>query len=172
LKSNASEALAGGHREPGTTLSSEWKGRLGLAARRAPEYYETSDAVVDTPHALAIRIALDELGLSAIFCVQGVPTIAILNLQQFDASRVVDLHGALWNQGLASLLLVVAGTRRAPTRSRENLTRNGAKNSTSAALSKHWMPPLRHLKSVTSYLVRSQGDSGKSTRIISGKGTN
>ena len=94
------------HAQP---ISSEWKGRLGLATRHAPEYYESSDAVIDTPHALAIRIALDELGLSAVFCVQGVPTIAILNLEQFDASRVVDLHGALWNQGLASLFLVVAG---------------------------------------------------------------
>jgi N-6 DNA methylase len=89
-------------------LSAGWKQRLDLTDRRAPEYYESSDAVADTPHALAIRTALDDLGLSAIFCVQGVPTIAILNLAQFNATRVVDLHGALWNQGLASLLLVVS----------------------------------------------------------------
>jgi hypothetical protein len=38
-----------------------------------------------------------------------VPTIAILNMAAYDASRVVDLHHALWNQGLASLLLVTAG---------------------------------------------------------------
>ncbi|HEX4757308.1 MAG TPA: N-6 DNA methylase [Terracidiphilus sp.] len=105
---------------PAQPLTSEWKGRLGLAGRCAPEYYESSDAVVDTPHAVAIRIALDELGLSAMFCVQGVPTIAILNLARFDASRVVDLHGALWNQGLASLLLVVAAdTVRAYTLARK-----------------------------------------------------
>ncbi|MDO8981330.1 MAG: N-6 DNA methylase, partial [Afipia sp.] len=90
-------------------LSAEWKELLGLSSRRAPEFYETSEAVVDTPHALALRTSLDDLGLSGVFCVQGVPTIAILNVAQYDAAQVVDLHGALWNQGLASLLLVTAG---------------------------------------------------------------
>ena len=90
-------------------LAPEWKERLSLANRHAPEFYETADAVVDTPHALAIRTALDELGLSGIFCVQGVPTIALLNVAQFDTASVVNIHGALWNQGLASLLLVTAG---------------------------------------------------------------
>jgi type I restriction-modification system DNA methylase subunit len=90
-------------------LALQWKERLGLASRHAPEFFETSDAVVDTPHALAIRAALDDLGLSGVLCVQGVPTIAILNVAQYDAARVVDIHGALWNQGLASLLLVAAG---------------------------------------------------------------
>ena len=86
-----------------------WKERLGLENRGAPEFYETATMVADVPHALAIRTALDELGLSGIFCIQGVPTIAILNMDVYDAGRVVDLHGALWNQGLASLLLVTVG---------------------------------------------------------------
>ena len=95
------------------TLSSPreaiWKERLGLSGRRAPEFYESEAVVADTPHALAIRTALAELGLSSIFCIQGVPTIAVINMDTYDASRVVDLHGALWNQGLTSLLLVTAG---------------------------------------------------------------
>lgn len=89
-------------------LSNAWKERLGLASRTAPEFYENSRAVLDTPHALAIRTALDDLGLSGILCVQGVPTIAIVTIEQYDAARVVDIHGALWNQGLASLLLIIA----------------------------------------------------------------
>ncbi|WP_434722341.1 HsdM family class I SAM-dependent methyltransferase [Mesorhizobium sp. RIZ17] len=89
--------------------SATWKERLGLESRRAPELYESTTMVADTPHAPAIRTALDELGLSGMFCIQGVPTIAILNMAVYDAERVVDLHGALWNQGLASLLLVTAG---------------------------------------------------------------
>jgi hypothetical protein len=51
---------------------------------------------------------LDDLGLSAIFCVQDVPTIAILSVEDYDRSLVIDLHGKLWNQGLASLLLVIS----------------------------------------------------------------
>jgi type I restriction-modification system DNA methylase subunit len=90
-------------------LSPEWKERLGLSSRRAPEFYESPEAATNTPHALAIRAALDDLGLSAMFCVQGVPTIAIQNVLQYDESTIVDLHARLWNQGLASLLLVIAG---------------------------------------------------------------
>lgn len=89
-------------------LDPAWTDRLGLSGRRVPEFYESAEAVADTPHAPAIRTAFDDLGLSGVFCVQGVPTIAILNMAAYDAARIVDLHGALWNQGLASLLLVIA----------------------------------------------------------------
>lgn len=91
------------------SLDPAWKDRLGLTNRTLPEFYETSGAVAGTPHALAIRAALDDLGLSGIFCVQGVPTIALLNVTQYDPASIVDIHGKLWNQGLASLLLVIAG---------------------------------------------------------------
>lgn len=90
-------------------LPQEWKERLGLASRNSPELYESSDAVNDVPHAPAIRTALDDLGLSAVFCVQAVPTIAILSTERYESAHVIDLHGALWNQGLASLLLIIAG---------------------------------------------------------------
>jgi hypothetical protein len=90
-------------------LAPEWKEQLGLTSRASPEFYDSAQAVTDTPHALAIRTALDDLGISAIFCVQGVPTIAILSVEQYDRNSIIDLHGKLWNQGLASLLLVVAG---------------------------------------------------------------
>ena len=68
----------------GVPIGQTWKERLGLASRRAPEFYESAEAVVDTPHALAIRTALNELGLGGVFCIQGVPTIAILSLDQFN----------------------------------------------------------------------------------------
>lgn len=91
------------------TLSFEWKELLGIAGRRSPELYESSESVVGVPHALVIRTILDDLGLSAVFCIQGVPTIAILSLEQYDREHIVDLHGILWNQGLLSLLLVISG---------------------------------------------------------------
>lgn len=90
-------------------LSPEWKERLGLANRQAPELYDVSASVVDAPHASAIRVALDDLQVSAVFCVQTVPTIAILVTDNYDRKAIVDLHGALWNQGLISLLLVISG---------------------------------------------------------------
>src|SRR5438105_2752726 len=89
-------------------LDQAWKKRLGLAGRRSPEWFETADAVVGTPHAGAIRVALEGLGISGVFCVQGVPTVAILQVERYDRDQVVRLHAALWNQGLASLLLVIS----------------------------------------------------------------
>jgi hypothetical protein len=91
-----------------TALAPEWKDRLGLTHRRSPELYESAEAVSDVPHAPAIRAALAEMGVSAIFCVQGVPTVAILEADHYDRAAIIDLHGTLWNQGLASLLLVIA----------------------------------------------------------------
>ena len=90
-------------------LGPEWKERLDLSIRQVPELYERADDVGNTPHAGAIRTTLDELGVSAVFCVQEVPTIAILSVDEYDRAAIVDLHAKLWNQGLASLLLVIAG---------------------------------------------------------------
>lgn len=90
-------------------LADVWKRRLDLYGRDAPEFYESADAVRNSPHAGAIRTTLEGLGASAVFCVQGVPTIVLLNSDVYERDRVVRLHAALWNQGLASLLLVMTG---------------------------------------------------------------
>ena len=90
-------------------LSAVWKERLDLAMRDVPELYEEPQAIGQCPHASAIRMALVELGASAVFCVQDVPTVVIVVLDEYERERVIDLHGALWNQGLATLLLVLSG---------------------------------------------------------------
>jgi hypothetical protein len=94
--------------ESGQALTAEWRDKLGLTHRRAPELYESAESAVGVPHAPAIRAALGEMGLSAVFCVQGIPTVGILIADRYDCTAVVDLHAELWNQGLASLLLVIA----------------------------------------------------------------
>lgn len=90
-------------------ISAQWKERLDLRMRGAPEFYEDPDAVGRSAHAGAIRTALTELGASGVFCVQDLPTVVIVGLEQYDRARVIDVHGALWNQGLATLLLVLSG---------------------------------------------------------------
>lgn len=90
------------------SLTAEWKDRLGLTYRRSPELYESAESAVGVAHAPAIRAAIEDMGLSAVFCVQGVPTIGILVTDTYDRAAVVNLHAELWNQGLASLLLVIA----------------------------------------------------------------
>ena len=91
-------------------LDQVWKERFDLHTRQAPEFYEFAEDVKGSTHADAIRTALDEMDLSAVFCVQGVPTIAILSVNEYDREQIVDLHAALWNQGLANLLLVLSDT--------------------------------------------------------------
>ena len=86
-----------------------WKDRLSLSTRVAPEFYEQSDEVEDVPHAGALRTTLDDLRASAVFCVQHVPTVVVLSVDEYDPAVVAPLRAALWNQGLASLLVVVSG---------------------------------------------------------------
>ena len=90
-------------------LDATWKERLDLTARTAPELYEDAAAVTDNPHARAIRTTFRELRASAVFCVQRVPTVVILSVDEYDRKEIVDLHAKLWNQGLANLLLVLSG---------------------------------------------------------------
>ncbi len=89
-------------------LSAEWKARLELSSRTAPELYEDAQDVGTGAHAGAIRTTLRDLGASGVFCIQDVPTVVIVELDEYDRKQVLDLHGALWNQGLATLLLVLA----------------------------------------------------------------
>lgn len=56
-------------------LDETWKTRFDLVGRSSPELYESIDDVRNSPHAGAIRATLEGLGASAVFCVQGVPTI-------------------------------------------------------------------------------------------------
>ena len=90
-------------------LGPVWKDRLSLSARRAPEFYERPEEVGDVPHAGALRTTLDDLGGSAVFCVQHVPTVVVLSVDEYDPAAVDARRAALWNQGLASLLVVLSG---------------------------------------------------------------
>ncbi|MCY4372292.1 MAG: N-6 DNA methylase [Spirochaetaceae bacterium] len=90
-------------------LEPAWKELLSLSTRGAPEFYEKPNEVGNVPHAGALRTTLGGLGASAVFCVQHVPTAVILSVDEYDQAGVASLHASLWNQGLASLLVVIAG---------------------------------------------------------------
>ncbi|MDP3841518.1 MAG: hypothetical protein Q8Q81_02830 [Oxalobacteraceae bacterium] len=88
-------------------IDSRWSDALALDRRRAPEFYTAGSKVAAGAHAEAIRFALDELGLSAVSCINGVPTIGFLSDSLVSIGRIDELHRILWNQGLMSLLLVI-----------------------------------------------------------------
>ena len=94
---------------PSSPLDAAWKDLLSLSARRAPDFYEKSDDVGNVPYAGALRTTFDGLGVSAVLCVQHVPTVVIVSVDEYDPAGIASLHAALWNQGLASLLVVISG---------------------------------------------------------------
>lgn len=90
-------------------LPAVWKDRLDLSMRDVPDLYEDPQVIGQIPHANAIRTAFEDLNASAVFCVQDVPTVVIVVFNVYDREHVISLHRALWNQGLATLLLVICG---------------------------------------------------------------
>lgn len=88
-------------------LAPQWTEALSLSRRRAPELYQTEAEIEPGPHGEAIRFALAELRLAAVFCIEGVPTIGFLNDPNITIEQIDRVHRILWNQGLMSLLLVI-----------------------------------------------------------------
>lgn len=94
-----------GHTLP---LDDRWKNVLHVQHRLPPDFFEDSNEVRGTPYAPAIRVGLQELRLSAIFCVNGVPTVAIRRSEHYVPETIRGIRSALWNQGLASILVDIA----------------------------------------------------------------
>lgn len=88
---------------PRLLLDDRWKDALHLQHRTPPELFERNSEVRSTLYAPAVQIGFQELGLSAIFCVNAVPTVAIRRSSEYDPIKVHEIRSALWNQGLASI---------------------------------------------------------------------
>lgn len=84
-----------------------WKEILALSDRSSPDLFEAGRDIHGSPYADEIRKAIN-LSVTAVFCVHGVPQIVILEQDVYDSEVVTDVHAALWNQGLASILVVFA----------------------------------------------------------------
>lgn len=93
---------------PPLLLGDYWKHALHVQHRSPPELFERNSEVRSTLYARAVEIGFQELGLSAIFCVNEVPTIAIRRSSEYDPIKVHEIRSALWNQGLASIYVDIA----------------------------------------------------------------
>lgn len=85
----------------------KWIETLGLTDRSKPDLFLSPDDIIGAPHAAAMRVGFNELGLVGFFCVNTIPTAAFLIQEQLDTAEINTVHKALWNQGLSSLLLVI-----------------------------------------------------------------
>ena len=91
----------------GTTLplGDRWKESLHVQHRLPPDFVQATTEVRDTPYAPAIRIGLQDLQLSGIFCVNGVPTVAIRRNSSYDPATTHTIRSALWNQGFVKIFV-------------------------------------------------------------------
>ena len=89
------------------SIAPHWREALALDRRSAPEFYTSAVEVGPGPHSEEIRFTLVDLGLAAVFCIEGVPTVGFLNEPDVSLARIDELHRILWNQGLMSLLIVL-----------------------------------------------------------------
>lgn len=85
-----------------------WKDALALNRRRPPELYQQGDQPDEGPHSQEIQVMLGELRLSAVFCIDAVPTIGFVVGDDMSPNDLDLLHHRLWNQGLLGLLLVIS----------------------------------------------------------------
>ncbi len=88
-------------------IPATWLNSLRLENRKSPELIQSGDDLSGIPHGTAIRQSFKELNLAAIHCISGVPSIAFLVQKTFDQDEIDQVHKALWNQGLTTLLLVI-----------------------------------------------------------------
>ena len=71
--------------------------------------YEQIDKNADRhPYSHFMRRAWESMNLSGIFCVDRKPTIYFKEVKHIDSKAVRKIHRQLWNQGLATLLVIVS----------------------------------------------------------------
>lgn len=95
---------------PPLLLGERWKEALHLQHRSPPDFFERNREVRSTLYAPAVQIGFRELGLSAVFCVNGVPTVAIRRSREYEPTKTHEIRSALWNQGLASIYVDIVDT--------------------------------------------------------------
>lgn len=85
-----------------------WREMLALSERVAPEFFEEGQPITGTPYADEIRKVMQTLSITGVFCNQSVPQIMVLEQEQYNREEVMRVHAALWNQGLANVLVVAS----------------------------------------------------------------
>ena len=88
------------------TTDTSWLDTFGIGNRLGtPDLLLRQEQAATAPHGLAVERAFTKQ-VDAFLAIQDVPTVAFAVRDEFDAEEIDQLHKALWNQGLASVLLV------------------------------------------------------------------
>ena len=83
-----------------------WVEKLNITSRLSNDLFTCSSDVLGHQYASEMRTGFD-LGIDGFHTVENVPVIAFLNQKQNNPQNVSEIHQALWNQGISSLLMVM-----------------------------------------------------------------
>lgn len=94
------------------SLTAENLSDLGLEAARPPVFFrsvEEIDALTQLhPYAHFMRRAWETMHLDGILCIERKPTVYFKQVARIESERLEELHRKLWNQGIATLLVVAS----------------------------------------------------------------
>jgi hypothetical protein len=85
---------------------------LGLKNVEAPVLFRSQQELESQtrlfPYAHLVRRAWDTLDLDGVYCVDRRPTVYFKQVQRIDEQKLAEWHRLVWNQGLATILLVAS----------------------------------------------------------------
>ncbi len=94
------------------TISPSWIEQLGLADKKAPEFFQSFDELQAMQSGVAqahvMRRAWKDLELDGILYQDKSPYVYFKEVSSIDPGEMRRLHRGLWNQGIAPLLVVVS----------------------------------------------------------------
>jgi len=85
--------------------------QMGLGRSSGRDIVRTSAEIQRYPDAHALRRAWDRMRLDAIVCVDGKPTVYLKEVGQHRASDIRRYQRFVWNQGIATVLVVCTAER-------------------------------------------------------------
>jgi hypothetical protein len=91
-------------------LSNSLARQLGLTKNSGRQVVRSIDELIGVPNGHALRRAWERIGLSAILFVDGRPTTFFKELQQLRSFDIRRYQRFVWNQGIATLLVVTTPT--------------------------------------------------------------
>jgi hypothetical protein len=83
---------------------------FALAELAPPQFYRSIEEIQSQgalPYIHHMRRGWEELGLSGIYCVDRRPTVYFKEAKHFTTEEIFSLHRSFWNQGTATLLVLI-----------------------------------------------------------------
>lgn len=96
--------------------ANQWIAELGLSNLRPPAFFRSFEELSSAEHAYpqghTLRRAWRDVGLDGILCFENAPAAYFKSsTRSFDDDSILAIHRAVWNQGVAPLLILIGGRK-------------------------------------------------------------